>query len=328
MIDARRRSLILAGLGGMASTPTLAAAPSGKVLTVGFLYAATQPDLQPFRDFFLPAMKQRGYFEGQNLKLEWRFADNKAERLDVLAVDLVQRKVDVIVAGGTPPTLSAAKATAKIPIISVGGINPVNLGLAKSMPNPGTNVTGITLMDGTIAKGVELLRTLVPKARKIGWLMTPDNPSSQRSPEQLEKEGKEYGLEVIGIPYRAASDLDRELGGANKGRVEAVYLRPDSKLNADSDKIGAFTAEHRIPAVGSHWRFVPAGGLASFGQSYDEQYSLVVEYIDLLANGANVARLPIVRPTRFELLLNRKTAGRLGITIPLALLLRADVVVD
>src|SRR5688572_19458769 len=148
MIDARRRSLILAGLGGMASTPTLAAAPSGKVLTVGFLYAGTQPDLQPFRDFFLPAMKKRGYFEGQNLKLEWRFAENKAERLDGLAVDLVHRKVDVIVAGGTPPTLSAAKATAKIPILSVGGINPVNLGLAKSMASPGTNVTGITLMEG------------------------------------------------------------------------------------------------------------------------------------------------------------------------------------
>ena len=328
MIDARRRSLILAGLCGMTSTPTLAAAASAKVLSVGFLYATTQPDLQPFRDFFLPAMKKRGYFEGQNLKLEWRFAENKAERLDGLAVDLVHRKVDVIVAGGTPPTLSAAKATSKIPILSMGGINPVNLGLAKSMARPGTNVTGITLMEGTVAKGVELLRTLVPKARKIGWFMNPDNPSSQRSPEQMEKEGKEYGLELIGIPYRAASDLDRELGGANKARVDAVYVRLDSKLNADSGKIGAYTAEHRIPAVGSHRRFVPAGGLASFGQSYDEQYSMVVEYIHLLAKGANVEELPIVRPTRFELLLNRKTAGRLGIMIPPSLLLRADRVVD
>ena len=312
----------------MASTPTLAAAPSGKILTVGFLNTNSQPNLQPFRDFFLPAMKQRGYFEGQNLKLEWRFADNKAARLDGLAADLVQRKVDIIVAGGTPPTLSAAKATAKIPIISMGGINPVNLGLAKSIANPGTNVTGITLMDGAVAKGVELLHTLVPKARKIGWFMNPDNPSSQRSPEQLEKEGKEYGLELIGIPYRVASDLERELGGANKGRVDAAYIRQDSKLNTDSDKIGAFTAEHRIPAVGSHRRFVPGGGLASFGQSYDEQYRMVVEYVDLLANGANVARLPIVRPTRFELLLNRKTAERLGIMLPRELLLRADQVID
>jgi putative ABC transport system substrate-binding protein len=328
MINGRRRSLVLAVVAGAASTTTLAAAPSGKVLTVGFLYSATQPDLQVFRDFFVPAMKQRGYFEGQNLKLEWRFADNKAELLDGLAVDLVQRKVDIIVAGGTPPTLSAAKATKKIPIISVGGNNPVNLGLARSIANPGTNVTGITLMEGTVAKGVELLRTLVPKARKIGWLMNPDNPSSQRSPEQLDKEGKTYGLELIGIPYRTASDLDRELGGANKGRVDAVYVRLDSKLNADSNQIAAYTVEHGIPAVGSHRRFVPAGGLASFGQSYDEQYGLVVEYIDLLANGANVAALPIVLPTRFELVLNRKTAARLGLTIPSSLLLRADRVVD
>ena len=158
--------------------------------------------------------------------------------------------------------------------------------------------------------------------------MNPDNPSSQRSREELEKEGKEYGLELIGIPYRVASDLERELGGANKGRVDAAYIRPDSKLNGDSDKIGAFTAEHRIPAVGSHRRFVLVGGLASFGQSYDEQYRMVVEYVDLLANGANVAQLPIVRPTRFELLLNRKTAERLGIMLPRELLLRADQVID
>lgn len=330
-VNYRRRSLLKAALAGIASGRSSAAAPAGKHIIVGALSATSEPkrDGTTFVDFFLRAMQQRGYVEGKNLAYEGRYADNHPERLDAMAAELVAKKVDVIVAAGTPPTLAAHKATKLIPIISVGGASPVNLKLAATMARPGGNVTGVPSMGSEVfLKGMEILRRLVPSARRIGWLMNPDNPASQRSPAQLAEEGKQHGVELVGIPYREPADLDRELGGARKGRVDALYIRVDSKLNVNAPKIAAFALASRIPAVGSVRQFVPAGGLASYGQSYDEQWNLVVEYVDKIANGAKPADLPIIQPTKFELYFNRKTAAALGITIPQDLLLRAELVVD
>ena len=265
--------------------------------------------------------------EGRNVVYEWRFAAQQVERLDGLAADLVARRVGVIIAAGTPATLAAYKATTRIPIISLRSRSPVDLGMASSLARPGGNVTGIISGEVT-TKGMEVLRKLVPGARRVGWVMNPDNPASLTSPHRLETLGKEFGVQLVGLSFRGPEDLERELGGARRTRVDALFIRAEAKLNVNAEKIAAFALAHRIPAMGSVRQFVPAGGLASFGESSLEMWGNVVEYVDRIANGASAGELPIMQPSKFELFLNRKTASALRLTIPPDLLVRADLVVD
>jgi putative ABC transport system substrate-binding protein len=327
-MDGRRRSLIAAGLASLVAGNLRAAAPAGRTLIVGYIAAGTERDAKPFREFFEVALRQRGYVEGRNIAYEWRFADQQAERLDNLAAELVARRVDVIVAAGTPPTLAAHKATTRIPIICMAGANPMHFGLASSLARPGGNVTGVILGE-TYTKGMEVLRKLVPGARRVGWVMNPDNPANLTSSERLETLGKEFGVKLVGLPFRGPADLERELGGKRRTRVDALFIRRDAKLNVNAAKIAEFALAHRIPTMGVGVpQFVPAGGLASFHESSPEMWGNVAEYVDRIANGASAAELPIMQPTKFELFLNRKTARALGLTIPPDLLVRADLVVE
>ncbi len=321
-----RREFIL-GLGGAAAWPlSLYAQQHGRRPRLGILIYST-PDRDPSTQSFFDGMRELGYVQGQNLDVEFRFAEGRPERLAELAADLVRLKPDVIYALGGDVTPWAAKATQTIPIVYAMSADPVQVGLAASFARPGGNATGITLLsDELAAKRLEAFQKAAPGISRVGLLRDPghgdnEEPVAQRAAAAL-------GIELHSVLMRGPTDLDRALDAAAQSNIDALYVVSSRHTAANVAHIVAFATRNRLPLVGGWGAWAEAGGLLSYGPNVGEMVRQSAGYVDKVLKGAKPADLPVQQPTRFELQVNLKTAKMLGLTIPESFLLLADKVIE
>jgi len=276
------------------------------------------------------ALRERGYIEGQNIAIEYRYAEGRVDRFPKLAAELVRLKVDIIVvAGGGRAPLAAKNATKTIPIIMVGaGLDPVDSGLIDSLARPGGNVTGITNLGGELGgKRLELLKEAVPKLARVAVLYDPTAPGSVREVKEIPVAARALGLTIQSWEVRAANDFDRAFAAMGKQRLDGLYV-PGGRLFSDNQKrIVGFALKSRLPSMYASREAVDAGGLMFYGADREESYRRVAYYIDRILKGAKPADLPVEQPTKFELVINLKTAKQIGVTIPPDLLARATKII-
>jgi putative tryptophan/tyrosine transport system substrate-binding protein len=323
----RRRELMLL-LGGVAAAwPLVARAQQKAIPLIGYLGGGSPGPYAPFVAAFRQGLSEAGYVEGQNVTIEYRWAEGRYDRLPALAAELVDRRVDVIVtSGGTSPALAAKSATATIPIVfSVG--DPVERGLVASLARPGGNLTGVSSLDLT-PKRVEMLSELVPRAKVIAVLMNPNNAIAEHVIQSAHEAALAKGVQLQILRATSESEIDAAFTTLAQLHAGALILPSDPFFNSQLDKLVALAARHAIPAI-YDWREYPAaGGLISYGPSLTAAYRLVGVYAGKILKGTKPADLPVQQPTTFELVVNLNTAKALGLTVPPSILARADEVIE
>ena len=310
------------------------AQPQTKVWTVGFLVQGNRPASieSSFFGAFPRGMSELGYVEGKNLIIEWRFADDKAERLHGLAAELVQLKVDVIVASGTTSAISASqKASTSIPIVMAGAADPVGDGFVKSLASPGGNITGYSNMTGNISsKQLEILLDMVPRLSRVAVLVNPNNSVAQAGAflKNLQIAGRKSGVTILSFEARTPPEIEHAFSQMARQKTGALIVMRDSTFNRQVGQIADLAAKHRLPAIAGLREYVEVNGLMSYGTNVAVQFHRAATYVDKIFKGAKPAELPVEQPTKFELFINGKTAKVLGLTIPQALLISADKVIE
>ena len=304
-----------------------------KVPLIGYLSSSDPATESARSEAIRLALRERGYIEGQNIAFEYRYSEGKRDRAPELAAELVRLKVDIIVvAGGARWVRPAMNATKTIPIVMTGlGLDPVEAGVVESLARPGGNVTGITNLTRELGgKRLELLREAVPKLARVAVLYDPGTLASvPELKEVLPVAARALGLTVQSWEVRDADGLEKVFAALNKQRPDGLYVMGGSpRMTADQKRTVGFALKSRLPSAYSRREPVDAGGLMYYGADLADSYRRVAYYVDRMLKGAKPADLPIEQPTKFELVINLKTAKALGITIPPSLLLRADHVIE
>jgi putative ABC transport system substrate-binding protein len=334
------RRLFLAGTGAVLLAAPLAAdaQQAGKVYRIGFLSPSSRSDPErlasPFGERGLAAFRQGlrdlGYVEGQNLTIEYRWAEGRFERLPDLAAELVRLKVDVIVSVVTQASLAAKNATRTIPIVLVAAGDPLGSGLVANLARPGGNVTGPSSMYGDLAgKQLELLKESVPKVSRVAVLWNPANAVWQAQMlRQTEIAARALGLQVQLLEARGPDELEGAFAAMTRERASALLVQVDVIFALHARRIADLAAKRRVPAMYGSREHVEAGGLMSYAPNVPDLFRRAATYVDKILKGAKPADLPVEQPTKFELVINLKTAKTLGLTIPPSLLGRADEVIQ
>jgi putative tryptophan/tyrosine transport system substrate-binding protein len=299
------------------------------IARIGYLNAASAPAAAQVVDAFRQGLRELGYIEGQNLSIEYRWADGRFERLPALAQELVRRGVDVIVAPNTPAALAARQATSTIPVVFVFSGDPVGSGLVHSLARPGANVTGLSLTptDAIGGKQLELVKQVIPAVDRVAVLANPANPPTQGLLAETERAARLLGMQLHVVPVSSLDGLDAAFEAINRAGVAALSVIADPLLNQHRARIVAFAAKNRLPAIYPYSSFVEEGGLMSYGVNLLDLSRRSASYVDRILKGAKPAELPIEQPTRFEWVIHLGTAKALGLTIPQSVLLRADQVI-
>ena len=311
-----------------------AAQPSGSVPRIGFLTATplTSPETQASRDAFLRGLREHGYVEGRDIVVEYRTADARIERLAGLAIELVGLKVDLIVATATPAVRAAQQATTTIPIVGMNMGDPVRDGLVASLARPGGNITGTTFLGPElIAKRFELAKEALATVSRVALLWHPGAFSEQTMRGMLKEadaSARALGLHLRFVEVRGPEELDRAFSTLARERTDAVFVFPSTLLFSERQRVVALGARHRVPLLCNAREFAQLGAFMSYGASIAEGARRTASFVDKILKGARPSDLPVEQPTTFELVINLKTARALGITVPPALLLRADQVID
>jgi ABC-type uncharacterized transport system substrate-binding protein len=324
----RRREFITL-LGGAAAWPLIARAQQPAMLVIGFLRNTLPEDSAYLLAALRQGLAEVGYVEGQNVAIEYRWAENRFERLQELAADLVRRQCAVIVAGGNAPARAAMAATATIPIVFASGDDPVRLGFVASLNRPSGNVTGVTFYAGVlVAKQLELLREVVPKAAVVSMLVNPSSPAADDQIRDAKAAARAIGLEIHILNASSERDFEKAFATLVQYRADAVIVAGDALFTGQRDRLVALAARHAVPVTYNLPEFVAAGGLMSYGSSSMDAYRQVGVYTGRILKGAKPADLPVQQPTKFELAVNLKTAKALGLTVPPAVVGRADEVIE
>ncbi len=324
----RRRDL-LTYLGGAAVAVPLAARAQQKAMPViGLLSSGSLSAEAKLLAAFREALGEAGYIEGRNVLIEYRWADGQYDRLPALAADLVARRAAVIAAMSAPTVLPAKAATATIPIVFYGGFDPVERGLVKSLAHPGGNVTGVSAFVNKLnPKRVELLHQLVPNAEVFGLLVNPQNPDAERQSRETREAARTLGLQML-VENASSDDALPRAFARLAEKAGGLILGGDPRFGNRRERIVELAVQNRLPAIYYDRRFVDAGGLISYGDSFVDTWRLVGVYVGKILKGAKPADLPVQQPTRFELVINLKTAKALGLTVPQSLFARADEVIE
>ena len=325
MFEMRRRKFI-ALLGGAAAMRALAAqAQQPKMPTIGALVIGNINPEQFWREF-RQGLRDLGYVEGQNIRFEFRSAEGHLERLPELAAELVRLKVDIIVTWFTPTALAAKQATDKIPIVMAETGDPIGTGLVASLPRPGGNVTGIASATAELAgKSVQLIRDMLPSARRVTALANATDPFSKPFLEQIKLGGEATGTMIDTVSISNSEELEIAFASMEQDRPDAVIVQP----SLPSKRAAELALKHGVPAVSvPRWFAEEQGGLMSYSARYVDLFRKAAVYVDKILKGAQPADLPVEQPTKFEFILNLKTAKALGIEVPATLLARADAVIE
>jgi putative ABC transport system substrate-binding protein len=325
----RRREFITL-LGGAAAWPLAARAQPDTMPVIGFLGPASSSAFAPFRAPFQQGLKEAGYVESQNVAIEYRWAEDQIDRLPVLAAELVGRRVAIIATvGATAAALAAKDATATIPIVFAIGADPVKFGLVASLNRPGGNVTGVSfLSNALVAKQMELLRELAPTATAIGVLVNPNNPNAESDAEAAVTAARSLARQVYVAHASSERDFDAAFAGLVRQGATALLVLPDATFTSRPNELAALAARYALPAIYTRRELPAAGGLMSYGSSLADAVRQAGVYVGRILKGAKPADLPVIQPTKFELVINLTTAKTLGVEIPAKLLALADEVID
>ena len=328
-----RRKLVIA-LGASALTVPFGsfAQQQMKVRRVGFLAIRAvppSPNPDPVYMAFVQGLRELGYAEGKNLEMVWRSSDGKNERLPKLAAELVQMKLDLIVATGSPALRAVQQATGTIPIVFVGVVDPVGLGFVASLSKPGKNITGASNLAGDLStKSLEFLGAVVSKLSRVAVLVNPTNPTALLVLKQVQVAAKPVRIGISAFEAASESEIDAAFAAIARTRPDGLIVAPDPFYVGQSRLIAELAATIRLPAIYSFNSHTEAGGLMSYGENLAVNFLRGALYVDKILKGAKPADLPVEQPTKFELIINMKTAKALGIKIPNSVLVRADRVIE
>ena len=324
----RREFITLLG-GAAAAWPLAARAQQPAVPVVGYLNSRSRDTDTPFLAAFHRGLNETGYVEGQNVAIEYRWADGQYDRLPVLATDLVRRRVTVMAATSTPAALAAKAATSAIPIVFTTAADPIAVGLVDSLSRPSGNVTGVhSYLSDLGAMRLELLRQLVPTAALIGMLVNPNYPDAESQAKDVKEAARTLGQQVHVVNADSEGDLNRAFATFIELKADALLVSLDSFFLSRREQLVALAARHKIPVMYFARDFVLAGGLMSYGSDLADSYRQAGVYTGRILKGAKPVDLPVLQPTKFELSINTTTAKSLGLSIPDRLLALADEVIE
>jgi putative tryptophan/tyrosine transport system substrate-binding protein len=325
----RRRDFI-AALGGATAIPFAARAQQPAMPVIGFLSGRSLGSDAYLVEGFRRGLRENGFAEGQNVAVEFRWADGHLDRLPALAAELIERKVTVLFAGAADAAAGALRvASAVVPVVLATGSDPVESGLVASFNRPGGNLTGVTVITNTLwPKRLELLRELLPMTPLVALLVNPTNLHHLSATRDWNETARMLGQEVLVLSASVEADFETSFATLADRRVSALVVSDDALLTNRRDVIAALAARHAIPAIYGRREFVSAGGLMSYGASTLDQYYQSGVYVGRILRGSKPADLPFLQPTKFELTLNLKAAKALGLTVPPTLLARADEVIE
>ena len=324
----RREFITLLG-GAAAAWPFAARAQRVAKPIVGFLHQAAPENFGSFVSAFAKGLGESGYTDGHNVTIEYRWAEGHYDRLPALVADLTRRPVAAICAAYLPAALAAKAATTTIPIVFVIGSDPVEVGLVATLGRPGGNVTGVTqFTNALIAKRLELLRELVPGVALVGVLMNTDNPNVEINTRDLQLAAHTIGQQILIVGASREHGFDAAFTALAKQKAGALFISPDAFFQSRRVEIAILAARHAIPAISSTREFAESGGLISYGASQIWASEQAGVYMGRIVKGEKASDLPVVQPTKFELVINRRTAKTLGLDVPTTLLARADEVIE
>ena len=325
-----RRKLILA-LGAAALASPLTPHAQTKIWRIGFLSPRGRPETLDSNVFgaFLRGMRELGYFEEKNLKIEWRFADAKLDRLPGLAAELVQLKLDLIVVAGTPAVGVMQKTTTTIPVVIVDVSDPVDSGFVKTLARPGGNITGLSNLNADISpKLLEMLLSMVPKLSRVAVLVNPSNPSNTTVLKNIQVAAQKVKVKVLPVEARTPQEIEKAFSAMAREKAGAVIVPRESLFISQLRPIAELAARHRLPSISMLLEYADAGGLMGYGSNATDIYRRAATYVDKILKGAKPGDLPVEQPTKFELIINGRVAKALGLKIPQSLLISADKVIE
>jgi len=325
-----RRVLVATTLAfAILSVPFFAGAQQAtKVHRIGFLSATSPSAIAARVEAFRRGLRELGYVEGKNIVIEWRYAEGKLDRLTELSTELVRLKVDVIVTAGPPLTRVAKEATSTIPIVMAMDTDPVGNGFVVSLARPGRNITGLsTLLPEISGKRLELLKEIIPKLSRVAVLGTSTSPTYAPVMREIELAAKALKLQVQYLDVLDPKDIETAFRAANKGRAQALLTLGSPVLDSERAHVADRALENRLPTIYPQIEYTQAGGLMYYGTNTPELFRRATTYVDKILRGATPADLPVEQPTKFELVINLKTAKQIGLTIPQSVLYRADRVI-
>jgi len=327
MLDLRRRQFLL---GAAAAWPLAARAQQPAMPVIGFLNSGSPAERAPFIAAFRQGLKETAYIEGRTVTIEYRFAEGRYDRLPSLASDLVRRQVAVIAAtGDTVSPLAAKGATTAIPIVFVIGSDPVKEGLVASFNRPGGNITGVSIISSAlVSKQFELLHELVPQAAVVGILLNPSNPNADFELSDLQSAARSMGLQLVVVRANTEGGIESAFASLVQQHAAALLVEPDAFFLTRREQLVALAAHQAIPTIYTLREYAATGGLMSYGTNLADAYRQAGVYVGRILKGTKPADLPVMQPTKFELVINAVTARMLGLTVPPSLLSVADEVIE
>ena len=330
MSHMRRREFITLLGGAAASWPIAARGQQPAMPVIGFMHSASPGPFATYIAAFRDGLGQMGYVEGRNIVIEYRWAEGQTERLPDLAAELVRRPVAVLIAaGGSLSALTAKRATSTIPVVFPGADDAVKLGLVESLNRPGGNVTGVSIFNAVLAaKRLELLRELASKPISTAFLVNSKHPAAESQIQDLEEAAQGIGQKVMILRASSAREIEEAFATLIRERIDALVLGADPFFQHSRDQLVDLAAHHRVLAIYLNREFPVVGGLVSYGVHFPENYRQAGLYAGRILKGEKPADLPVIQPTKFELVINLKTAKALGLTVPPSLLAIADEVIE